>query len=169
MLGSRGSRIWDSSLAPRGLKKTRIPFTSPDHDDGGAAGCRRRSDHRDLRRRVRHPRVHRRLGSQDRRASLAHLYERTQDAVEPLTGAGIAIQGEAAGGLFRGGLCRTPRRSFTARAGPDKHARPDPLGYASPRQQFHRGFSHRRRTPSGKNSIPAFSSASVTFSMRSVS
>jgi len=25
-------------------------------------------------------------------------------------------------------LCRTPRRSFTARAGPDKHARPDPLG-----------------------------------------
>jgi hypothetical protein len=128
MLGSRGSRIWDSSLAPRGLKKTRIPFTSPDHDDGGAAGCRRRSDHRDLRRRVRHPRVHRRLGSQDRRASLAHLYERTQDAVEPLTGAGIAIQGEAAGGLFRGG-----RYPFAAhhvahlRRVPGRTSTPDPI------------------------------------------
>ena len=26
MLGSRGSRIWDSSLAPRGLKKNSYPF-----------------------------------------------------------------------------------------------------------------------------------------------
>ena len=26
MLGSRGSRIWDSSLAPRGAEKTSIPL-----------------------------------------------------------------------------------------------------------------------------------------------
>ena len=41
-------------------------------DDGGAAGRRRRRHHRHLRRRVRHPRLHRRLGSGNRQASLAH-------------------------------------------------------------------------------------------------
>ena len=43
-------------------------------DDGGAAGRRRRGHHRRLRRRIRHPRLHRWLGSGDRQASLAHLY-----------------------------------------------------------------------------------------------
>ena len=71
------------------------------------------------------------------------------------------------------GVAATPLPHTTSliygacRAGQARQTRS--LGYASPRQQFHRGFSHRRRTPSGKNSIPAFSSASVTFSMRSVS
>ena len=32
MLGSRGSRIWDSSLAPRRLKKTRIPLVAGGED-----------------------------------------------------------------------------------------------------------------------------------------
>ena len=43
-------------------------------DDGGAARRRRRGHHRHFRRRVRHPRLHRRLGSEDRQASVAHLH-----------------------------------------------------------------------------------------------
>ena len=43
-------------------------------DDGRAARRRRRGDHRHLRRRVRHPRLHRRLGCADRQASVAHLH-----------------------------------------------------------------------------------------------
>ena len=42
--------------------------------DGRAADRQRRADHRHLRRRVRHPRLHRRLGSRDRQAAVAPLH-----------------------------------------------------------------------------------------------
>ena len=55
------------ALAPEGRRHQGRLF-----DDGGAAGRRRRRPDRHLRRRVRHPRLHRRLGSRDRQASVAH-------------------------------------------------------------------------------------------------
>ena len=42
--------------------------------DGRAADRQRRADHRHFRRRVRHPRLHRRLGSGDRQAAVAPLH-----------------------------------------------------------------------------------------------
>ncbi len=48
-------------------------------DDGGPAGRRRRRHHRHLRRRVRHPRLHRWLGSGHRQASLAHPFDPSPD------------------------------------------------------------------------------------------
>ena len=60
-----GKELWRSNV---------IDFKDGYSHDGGAAGRRWRGHHRHLRRRVRHPRLHRRLGSADRQASVAHLH-----------------------------------------------------------------------------------------------
>ena len=64
-------------------------------DDGGAAGRRRRRHHRHLRRRVRHPRLHRRLGSGNGQASLAHPFD-PLDRTSPAATPGRATPGSSA-------------------------------------------------------------------------
>ena len=87
---NRGAAIYDGKIFRTTLDANVIALDAQDRqgavaqernrlqdrlfDDGRAAGRRRRGDHRHFRRRVRHPRLHRRLGSEDRRASVAHLY-----------------------------------------------------------------------------------------------
>ena len=76
-------------------RKNAIDFKDRIFDDGRAAGRRRRGDHRHFRRRVRHARLHRRLGSADRRAPVAHLYSCRHPA-NPATTPGRAIPGSMA-------------------------------------------------------------------------
>ena len=76
-------------------RKNAIDYQNRIFDDGGAPDRRRRADHRHFGRRVRHPRLHRRLGSENRQASVAPLHRCLQPA-SPGTTPGRATPGSSA-------------------------------------------------------------------------